>query len=63
MTARFSENPLLGIGYQSFWTSEQFSREVNEVYGFLDDAPHFHKAWLEALVGPGLLSLVVLIFR
>ncbi len=58
--ATFSEYPWLGVGYQSFWTSEQFSTEVNAVYGFLDDAPHFHNAWLEALVGLGLLGTVAM---
>ena len=58
--ARFSENPWLGVGYQSFWTSDQFSKEVNSVYGFLENALHFHNAWLEALVGLGLVGTVTM---
>lgn len=55
--ARFSENPWLGVGYQSFWTAEQFSTDVNWVHGFLEDSVnHFHNAWLEALVGLGILG-------
>lgn len=55
--ARFSENPWLGVGYQSFWTAPQFSTDVNWVHGFLEDSVnHFHNAWLEALVGLGILG-------
>ena len=56
----FSENPWLGIGYQSFWTSTEYIKEVHSVYGFLDEAPHFHNAWLEAIVGLGLWGVVAM---
>ena len=55
--ARFSERPWLGVGYKSFWTATQFTSDVNWVHGtIVDTITHFHNAWLEALVGLGILG-------
>ena len=58
---RFSERPWLGVGYQSFWTAEQFTTDVDWVHGFLEDSVnHFHNAWLEALVGLGIVGAIAM---
>ena len=57
--ARFSERPWLGVGYQSFWTAAQFQTDVNWVHGsIVYSISHFHNAWLEILVGLGILGAV-----
>ena len=59
--ARFSERPWLGVGYQSFWTAAQFQTDVDWVHGsIVYSISHFHNAWLEILVGLGILGAVAM---
>lgn len=56
------ERPWFGVGYQSFWTTPHFSTEVNIIRGLIEPSiGHFHNAWLEALVGTGILGLLAFI--
>lgn len=61
-TEQVLARPWLGVGYQSFWTAPQFAGEVDKIRGFIEPSiGHFHNAWLEAIVGTGILGLCAFI--
>lgn len=62
--------PILGIGYNAFWTAPAFSELMATIQAQGDTINGFHNAYLEALVATGILggtsfiiSVVVTIFR
>lgn len=61
-TDQINERPWIGVGYQSYWSTTLFSREVELIRGLLEPSiKHFHNTWLEALVGVGILGLLSLV--
>lgn len=61
-TEQIQEEPWLGVGYQSYWSTALFSRQVEIIRGFLEPSiEHFHNTWLETLVGVGILGLLSLV--
>ncbi len=56
---RVSDRPWFGVGYQSYWTATRFAGDVDIIRGLLEPSiKHFHNAWLEALVGTGILGMI-----
>ena len=59
--AEFARHPVTGVGYQVFWTSEAFAPQVALVQAtVLEGVTNFHSAWIEALVGTGLVGALAL---
>jgi len=58
-----ADSPLIGIGYEAFWTSPTYARVVAEIYATVDDGLHgFHNAYIEAYVATGLAGLAALVW-
>jgi len=57
------DSPLVGIGYEAFWTSPTYALAVSEIYATVDDGLHgFHNAYIEAYVATGLIGLAALVW-
>ena len=53
--------PLLGVGYQVFWSTPLFDGDVTAIHAaVLDSIDNFHNAFVEALVGTGLIGMLSL---
>ena len=55
-----SAHPLLGVGYQAFWSAPSFAGDVLSIRAaVLDTIGGFHNAYLEAWVATGLIGLAL----